>query len=101
MSGVKQLLFLAVALSGTAWAQDSGLARWQAIRAHQPAGVSLQVSAAKNEFYSGELIPLQLSFTSTQHDEFLADSRFEDRAGHLSEEEFLVDPAVLAEDPLR
>jgi hypothetical protein len=102
MSRMKQVLFAAVALSGTAWAQESGLARWQTIRAHQPAGVSLQVSAAKSEFYSGELIPLQLSFTSTQHDEFLADSNMQGRVAHMNgEEEFLVDPAVLAEDPLR
>ena len=68
----------------------------------QPAAVSFQISAAKSQFYSGELIPLQLSFTSTQPKSFLADTRLQDRVGRTNGvEEFLVDPAALTEDPLR
>ncbi len=96
------VLFTAILLwSGTAWAQDAFLARWQALHAHQPEAVSFEISAAKSEFYSGELIPLQLTFTSTQPKGFLADTRIQDRVGRLNGvEEFLIDPAALTEDPL-
>ncbi len=88
-------------LAGHACAQDAYLARWQSIHARQPEAVSFQISAAKSEFYSSELIPLQLSFTSTQPKSFLADTRLQDRVGRMNGvEEFLVDPAALTEDPL-
>jgi hypothetical protein len=99
-----QLLLAAIlSLPSTcAWAQDAYLARWQAINAGQPKSVSFQISAPKSEFYSGELIPLQLSFTSTQPRSFSADTRLQDRVGRMNGiEEFLVDPAALTDDPLR
>ena len=87
---------------GTAWAQDPFLARWQALHRHQPGAVNFQIFTTKSEFYSGELIPFDLSFTSTQPKGFLANTRVEDRVGRMNgEEEFLVDPAALTEDPLR
>jgi hypothetical protein len=86
---------------GPLGAQDTYLARWQAIHARQPEAVDFQISAAKSEFYSGELIPLQLSFTSTQPKAFLAETRLQDRIGRMNgAEEFLVDPAALTKDPL-
>lgn len=89
-------------LVGEAWAQDTYLSRWQALHARQSEAVSFEISAAKSEFYSGELIPLQLSFTSTDPKAFLADTRLQDRVGRLNGmEEFLVDLATFAEDPLR
>ena len=99
-----QVLLAAILLlfAGRAWAQDAYLARWRAVHDRQPEAVSFQISAAKSEFYSGELIPLQLSFTSTQPKSFLADTRLQDRVGRMNGvEEFLVDPAALTEDPLR
>src|SRR5664280_462071 len=87
---------------GRASAQDPYLARWQVLHARQPEAVSFVISATKREFYSGELVPLQLSFASTQPKGFLADTRLQDRAGRLNGmEEFLIDPAALAEDHLR
>jgi len=87
---------------GCAWAQDAYLARWSAFHARQPEALSFQISAAKSEFYSGELIPLQLSFTSTQPQSFSADTRLQDRVGRMNgTEEFLIDPSALTEDPLR
>jgi hypothetical protein len=81
-----QVLFAAILACGSAWAQ----------------AVNFQISTAKSEFYSGELIPLQLSFTSTQPKAFLADTRLEDRVGRMNGvDEFLVEPAALIEDPLR
>ena len=75
-----QVLFAAsLLLSGAAYAQDTSLDRWQAIHAHQPDAVSFEIFAAKSEFYTGELIPLQLSFSSAQPKGFLADTRLQDR----------------------
>jgi hypothetical protein len=86
---------------GHALAQDAYLARWETLHARQPKNVSFLISVEKNEFYLGELIPLQLSFSSTQPQGFLADTRLQDRIGRLNDtEEFLIDPAALAEDPL-
>jgi hypothetical protein len=97
-----QVLLVGILLGGPACAQDAYLARWQALQARQPDAVNFTIAAAKNEFYSGELIPLQLSFTSTEPKGFSADTRLQDRVGRLNyTEEFLVDPAALAEDPLR
>ena len=99
-----QVLLAAILLllAGRAWAQEAYLARWSAVHDRQPAAVSFQITAAKSQFYSGELIPLQLSFTSTQPKSFLADTRLQDRVGRMNGmEEFLVDPAALTEDPLR
>jgi len=99
-----RVLFAALLLSFCAdvWAQDVYFARWQGLHAHQPEGVSFQISAAKDLFNLGELIPLQLSFTSTRPTGFLADSRLQDRAGRMNGvEEFLIDPAAFTEDPLR
>jgi hypothetical protein len=65
-------------------------------------GVSFTISAPKSDFYLGEPIPLQLSFTSTQPGGYRAQTRLQDRVGRLNGvEEFLVDPAELTEDPLR
>jgi hypothetical protein len=84
------------------WAQDANLAHWQELRAKQPPAVTFEIMAAKSQFYLGELIPLQLSFTSTQPNGFRANSRMQDRVGRMNGiEEFLVDPVALTEDPLR
>ena len=84
------------------WAQDAYLAHWQELRAKQPQAVTFEITAAKSQFYLGELIPLQLSFTSTQPNGFRANSRMQDRVGRMNGiEEFLVDPVALTEDPLR
>jgi hypothetical protein len=96
---IASILFL---FGGHASAADAYLAHWQQVRARQPPAVSFQISAAKSQFYSGELIPLQLSFASTQPKTFLAETRLQDRVGRMNgTEEFLVDPAGITEDPLR
>ena len=95
------LLFWAVETAFSA--QDCAyLARWQALHARQPEALSFLISDAKSEFYLGELIPLELSFTSTQPNGFLAGPGMQDRGGRMNGvEEFLVEPAALTEDPLR
>ncbi|MDP9170206.1 MAG: hypothetical protein M3N54_06295 [Acidobacteriota bacterium] len=89
-------------LTGQLFAQDAFPDRWQALHSAQPTAVSLVISAVKSDYYVGEPIPLQLSFTSTQANAYRAETRLQDRVGRLNgTEEFLVDPAAFTEDPLR
>lgn len=75
---------------------------WQHLRDQNPQGVALAVSMPKATYLLGEPIPLQFAFTANQPRTFLADSRQHDRVGRMNYvEEFLVDPADAAEDPLR
>jgi hypothetical protein len=61
----------------------------------------LSISATKAEFFLGEVIPLELKFTATEPNRFLADSRQYDRIGRLNfVEQFIVEPADVADDPL-
>lgn len=83
-------------------AADAFLERWQTVHAKQPDAVHFEISTAKTEFYTGELIPLQLSFSSSDPKTYEADTRLQDRVGRMNGiEEFLVDPATFVEDPLR
>ena len=83
-------------------AQDAFFERWDELAGRQPEGVKFSITAPKTEFFFGEVIPLELKFTSTQPRTFLADARLQDRVGRLNyTEEFVADPASLSEDPLQ
>lgn len=83
-------------------AQDAFFERWKELAGRQPEGVKFMITAPKTEFFFGEVIPLELKFTSTQPRTFLADSRLQDRAGRMNfTEEFVAAPASLSEDPLQ
>lgn len=87
--------------AGSASAQDAFFERWKERAGRQPQSVKFIVTAPKTEFFFGEVIPLELKFTSTQPRTFLADSRLQDRVGRMNyTEEFVADPASLSEDPL-
>ena len=61
----------------------------------------LTISTPKPNFYLGEVIPLHLKFTALEPNRFRADTREYDRIGRLNyTEQFIVDPADAAEDPL-
>ncbi|MCZ2157116.1 MAG: hypothetical protein LC114_25010 [Bryobacterales bacterium] len=93
---------MGILLVPTVWAQDAFVARWEALRDAQPAGVDLRITSPEAKFYLGEAIPLSLSFTATQPGTFVADSRLQDRVGRMNYiEEFIVDPVAATEDPLR
>ena len=69
--------------------------------AGQTVGAKLVITTPKTEFYLGEVIPLELTFTSDQAG-FQADTRLQDRIGRMNGvEEFVVDPPSNVEDPLR
>jgi hypothetical protein len=97
-----RILSLGILLVPVVWAQDNFVARWEALRSAQPAGVELRITAPKATFYVGEAIPLTLSITATQPRAFVADSRLQDRIGRMNDTvKFIVDPAATTEDPLR
>jgi hypothetical protein len=62
------------------------------------AQVSLAIAGGRNTFREGEIIPLELSFTSTSAKRYWADNRNSDRSGRLNSETYCVEPA--ARDPL-
>jgi hypothetical protein len=96
------LLAAALLIPAAASPEDTFTARWQQLRAKQPEGAELAVSAPKTWFFLGETIPLQLMFTSTQPKSFLAETAQQDGVGRMNGmEQFIVDPASFAEDPLR
>src|SRR5579862_2814474 len=65
-------------------AADAFLDRWQSIHAQQPADVRFEISTGQNEFNQGELIPLQLSFSSSAAKSYQADTRLQDRVGRMN-----------------
>ncbi len=83
-------------------AQDAFFERWKELAGRQPQGVKFVITTPKTEFFFGEVIPLELRFTSTQPRAFLTDSRLQDRVGRMNyTEEFVAAPASLSEDPLQ
>jgi hypothetical protein len=64
--------------------------------------VNFEISLTKRTFFLGEMIPVQLVFTSTRPDGFTADGRTQDRMGRLNwVDEYIVEPADLVADPLK
>ncbi len=98
---IPRVLSLAVLFVPLAWAQDAFLARWETLRASQPAGVEFRIATPKTTFYLGETIPLAFSFTATNPRSFVADSRVQDRVGRMNYIEEFVPDSATTEDPLR
>jgi hypothetical protein len=100
---ISRVCLAAVALAGVrASAQDAFFEHWKDLAGRQPEGVKFTITTPKTELFFGEVIPLELNFTSTLPRSFLADSRLYDRAGRMNyTEEFVVAPASLSEDPLQ
>jgi hypothetical protein len=63
--------------------------------------IVLEVSIATNqrEFHIGEIIPLQLSFSSTLNDRYQINMAQYDRSGRMNYEQFTVMPPDGAVDP--
>jgi hypothetical protein len=98
----KCLWMAAMLCAARPWAaQDAFTSSREAIAAGQPEGVKFELSAPKSDYYLGELIELDLTFTATRPKAFLASGgpRTGSRFGGMSEE-FAVFPAALAVDPL-
>src|SRR5262245_47720630 len=101
---IAPLIFFCIAASGltVAQQQDQFVARQKQQFAENPAGVSLVVQTKNNQtrFRQGELISLQLSFSSSQPKKYHLDNATYDRSGRLDIDTFHVDPASGVSDPL-
>jgi hypothetical protein len=83
-------------------AQDAFLEKWRESSATQSPQVKLVISAPKSTFYMGEMIPLNLAFSSSTPNGFYASASvrdFRDRMDGM--DEFIADPAEATEDPLK
>ena len=63
-------------------------------------GPQLRVFVTKTKFRAGELIPLDLQFTSATSDRYQINLATYDRSGRMSYEQFLLDPKEGTSDPL-
>jgi len=79
------------------FAQD----RSEASTAKQGAGAQLHVSVSRTEFRCGEVVPLNLTFTSATANRYQINLASYDRSGRMSYERFLLDPKEGTSDPLQ
>src|SRR5580693_5019641 len=62
--------------------------------------LTVRIKGDQASFHVGELIPLELSFTSASPNTYQIDTASYDRSGRLGEESFQVEPAEGSDDPL-
>jgi hypothetical protein len=96
------LLWIATGQLAVAQKQDQFLTQQKQRSAENPAGVSLQIQTRNNQtrFRQGEVISLQLSFSSNQPKKYHLDAATYDRSGRLDLDTFHVDPKTGTSDPL-
>jgi hypothetical protein len=82
--------------------QDQFLTQQKKALAHNPAAVSfaIQTTNTQTRFRQGEVISLQLSFSSSQPKKYHLDAATYDRSGRLQIDDFHVDPTSGVSDPL-
>lgn len=69
-------------------------------RAKSAAGPELRISTKSTTFRQGEVIPIQLSFTSPLPNRYQINLARYDRSGRMSYEQFVIHPTEGTEDPL-
>jgi hypothetical protein len=92
--------FLAASLSAAAWV---GLAAQQPVSpvsSDESGGPQLRISTSSSVYRMGELIPLELSFTSQVPNRYQVNMATYDRSGRMGYEKFLVEPASGTADPI-
>ena len=98
---MRSLAALALLSIHPACAADAFLDRWESVHAKQPAALRFEISTDKIGYFAGELIPLRLSFSSSERNSYQADTRLQDRVGRMNGmEEFLIDASQFVDDPL-
>ncbi|HOE11663.1 MAG TPA: hypothetical protein PLQ35_14505 [bacterium] len=109
---VKQILRVAFLFLGilillpgikTPCADEEFMVAYKEAIAKNPEGVTLQIRLAdgKKQFHMGEIIRLELAFSSSKPDTYQVEIRKYDRIGRLFEERYLVSPAENAVDPVQ
>ena len=96
------LLWILSAGLGVAQKQDQFLTQQKQRLAENPAEVSFQIQTNNNQtrFRQGEVISLQLSFSSSQPKKYRLNAAGYDRSGRLNMDTFHVDPSTGTSDPL-
>jgi hypothetical protein len=74
----------------------------QSVSGSSPSDVQLTIKVRDNQltFHLGEVIPLELAFTSNSRDRYQLDMASYDRSGRLNEDKFVVEPSNGWDDPL-
>jgi hypothetical protein len=65
-----------------------------------PITLTLRLAGGQTRFHTGEIIPIELEFTSSVPNRFVLDNATYDRSGRLTIDEFHVDPIDPVSDPL-
>jgi hypothetical protein len=65
-----------------------------------PVSLTLSIGGGQTRFHTGEIIPIELAFTSQIPNRFVLDSGTYDRSGRLTIDEFHVEPIDRVSDPL-
>jgi hypothetical protein len=65
-----------------------------------PVNLTLRIAGGQTRFHTGEIIPIELEFTSQVPNRFVLDNATGDRSGCLTIDEFHVDPVDRVNDPL-
>src|ERR1700690_1358256 len=63
--------------------------------------LTVTVRNNQSSFHIGEIIPLDLAFTSSTPNAYQLDMATYDRSGRLNEDQFVVDPSNGSDDPLQ
>jgi hypothetical protein len=90
------ILWLFRAATGPTFTQ----ARQTRDEAPPDSGVQLRVSTRSTTFYEGEVIPLDLAFSSTTPKRYFFNNASYDRSGRMNHEDFIVEPKEGTRDPL-
>lgn len=95
-------LWIGSATLSVAQKPDQFITQQKKALAQNPAGVSFVIQTRNNQtrFRQGEVISLQLSFSSAQPKKYHLDAATYDRSGRLQIDDFHVDPANGVSDPL-
>ena len=74
----------------------------QSVSGSSPSDVHLTIKVRDNQltFHIGEVIPLELAFTSNSRERYQLDMASYDRSGRLNEDKFVVEPSKGWDDPL-
>ena len=67
---------------------------------NNPTGVIFEIKLPQKTFRMGEVIPIDLTFSSTAKERWQIDGGLHDRSGRMSEDTYRLDPADGAHDPL-
>jgi len=90
-------VYLSLTLTSPIFAQASRMPE----KIEDDSGMQLHLSSNSARYYSGEVIHLDLAFTSTTPKRYQINLARYDRSGRMNYEEFIVEPKEATQDPLQ